>query len=122
VKSHDAADAHDLEHNEMAHVAPKSVLIGTGAILLVLTVVTVWAARLNFGNVDLWVAMIIATIKATLVALYFMHLRYDKPFHAVVFLSAFAFVTIFLGFALMDRSHYEPDIQWTEMLQKYKTP
>jgi cytochrome c oxidase subunit 4 len=120
VTSHDATDAHDLQHNEMAHVAPKSVLLATGTILLVLTAVTVWAARLNFGNVDLWVAMIIATIKATLVALYFMHLRYDKPFHAVVFLSAFAFVTIFIGFALMDRSHYEPDIQWQETLDKFK--
>ena len=42
-----------------------------------------------------------------LVALYYMHLRWDKPFNAFVFISAFAFLFLFIGFALMDTAHYQ---------------
>jgi len=123
VSDHTTTDSHaDPEHNELAHVCPKSILMSTGGILLFLTATTVWAARLDFGNVDLWVAMIIATIKATLVVLFFMHLRYDKPFHAVIFISSLVFVSIFIGFALMDNFMYQPSIEWQESLEQFKSP
>ena len=54
--------------------------------------------------------MAIATVKATLVALYFMHLRYDRPFNAVVFVSALVFVTLFVGIALIDTAAYQPEL------------
>ena len=77
---------------------------------------TVKAAGIGFGAVDLWIAMIIATIKATLVGLYFMHLRYDKPFHAIIFLSSFVFVGVFIGFTMMDTHQYKPDVMWEDKL------
>ena len=46
----------------------------------------------------------IATIKATLIAVYFMHLRYDKPFNTIVFVSSLLFVGLFLALTLMDLS------------------
>ncbi|HEY0193236.1 MAG TPA: cytochrome C oxidase subunit IV family protein, partial [Kofleriaceae bacterium] len=68
----------------MSHVAPVKVLLATGSSLLVLTVVTVLATKVDFGaNINLALAMLIAVIKATLVILFFMHLRYDKLFHSV---------------------------------------
>ena len=50
-------------------------------ILLLLTVITVGAAQVNFGSstANVVIAMTIATIKASLVALFFMHLKDDKP-------------------------------------------
>ncbi len=115
MSSTDASHAHH-EH-ELAHVASSKSLLATFGALVVLTVLTVAAARLNLGNVDLVIAMVIATIKATLVALFFMHLRHERTFNVVVFLSAFAFVSIFIGFALMDTSQYAPTVPWEQTLQ-----
>jgi cytochrome c oxidase subunit 4 len=49
------------------------------AILLVLTVITVAIAQFDFGNLNLVVAMVVASVKAALVALFFMHLKYENP-------------------------------------------
>jgi cytochrome c oxidase subunit 4 len=44
------------------------------------------------------------------VALYFMHLRYDKPFNAILFLTALVFVALFVSLTLLDTLQYEPDL------------
>ena len=44
----------------------------------------------DLGGLNLWIAMAIATVKATLVVLYFMHMRYDRPVNAIVFVTALA--------------------------------
>ena len=56
------------------------------------------------------IGLAIATGKAVLVALYYMHLRWDKPFNAFVFLSAFFFLFLFIGFAMMDTAQYQIDL------------
>jgi cytochrome c oxidase subunit IV len=90
------------------------ILAGTLATLLVLTFITVaiaWADWLDFGpKINVWVAIGIATVKGTLVALYFMHLRYDKPFNAIVLIAALSFVLLFIGLALQDSLAYHPSI------------
>lgn len=111
MTAHDIHDEHD-EHG-LAHVASKKVLLSTISALLFLTIVTVMATWWDFGrNVNLLIAMVIATVKAGLVCMYFMHLRYDKKFHTVVFLIAILFAILFVGFSLMDRGTYLPDIIW----------
>lgn len=115
MSSTDATHAHHA--HALAHVASAKSLLGTFGALAFLTVLTVAASHLNLGNVDLVIAMVIATIKATLVALFFMHLRHERVFNIVVFLSAFAFVSIFISFALMDVFQYEPTITWQQTLQ-----
>ena len=71
------------------------------AALLVLTVVTVSAAGMDFGPYNTVIAIVIATCKASLVALFFMHLRHDK-FNSVVFLGGVFFLAVFLIFTLFD--------------------
>ena len=111
-ESHDSHADHDHGHG-MAHVASPKVLLGTWGTLMVLTVVTVLATKIDLGaNLNLLLAMVIATVKATLVCLYFMHLRYDKVFHTVVFVSALLLATLFVTFALMDSHQYQPDVAW----------
>jgi cytochrome c oxidase subunit IV len=104
----------DETHSDLGHVASKKVLFGTWGTLMVLTVVTVAASRVHFGTAEmnLLIAMVIAVIKATLVCLFFMHLKYDKLFHTVVFVSAILLATLFVTFALMDSNQYQPDVYW----------
>lgn len=105
------------EHGHGAvHVLPLKVLFGTWGTLMVLTVLTVAVAKMpifDFGaSPNLLIAMVIATVKATLVCLYFMHLRYDKMFHSVVFISAILLAALFVSFALMDSNQYQTDVLW----------
>jgi cytochrome c oxidase subunit IV len=106
-----AADHHD-DHG-LSHVAPVKVLCATGGSLLLLTAVTVLATKVDFGaNINFAIAMAIAVVKATLVILFFMHLRYDRLFHSVVFTSAILAASLFVGFTLMDSSQYQQTNIW----------
>jgi len=103
----------DDRHHGLSHVATIKVLIATGGSLLVLTLVTVLATKVDFGaNINLAIAMAIAVFKATLVVLFFMHLRYDRLFHAVVFIGAILAAALFVGFTLMDSNQYQQTNIW----------
>ena len=103
------------DHDGLAHVMPVPVLLAVFAALMVLTVVTVAATRVDLGAWNLWIAMGIAALKATLVALYFMHLRYDHPFNALIFVTGLVFLALFISLALLDTLEYQPDIEtWHE--------
>jgi cytochrome c oxidase subunit IV len=104
---------HDDEHHGISHVAAIKVLVSTGGALLFLTLITVLATKIDFGaNINLAVAMVIAVTKATLVILFFMHLRYDRLFHTVVFVSAILAACLFVGFTLMDTGQYQQTNLW----------
>ncbi|HEY6178824.1 MAG TPA: cytochrome C oxidase subunit IV family protein [Kofleriaceae bacterium] len=104
---------HDDDHHGLSHVAPIKVLVATGGTLLVLTLVTVLATKIDFGaNINLAIAMAIAVVKATLVILFFMHLRYDRLFHSVVFVAALLAASLFVGFTLMDTNQYQQTNIW----------
>jgi cytochrome c oxidase subunit 4 len=70
--------------------------------LLILTGITVGASYINFGAFNVVVALTIATIKATLVALFFMHLLHDKPVNGLIAAAGFLFLGLFLMFTLLD--------------------
>jgi len=98
-------------HGGLAHIMPRRVLLGVWGALMVLTVLTVTAHSVDFGgNMNLVVAMAIATVKATLVLLFFMHLLYDRRFHLLFFVGSLVFVFLFVSFALLDSGQYQPDI------------
>lgn len=97
-------------HGGLAHVMPLWLLAAVWGVLLVFTVITVAVTKFDFGGLNLWIAMGIATVKASLVALYFMHLRYDRPFNAVVLITALLFVTLFVGLSLTDTKENMPDM------------
>ena len=106
-------DHHDDSHHSLSHVATIKVLVATGGTLLVLTLVTVLATKIDFGaNINLGIAMAIAVLKATLVVLFFMHLRYDRLFHSVVFVAAILAASLFVGFTLMDTNQYQQTNIW----------
>jgi cytochrome c oxidase subunit 4 len=109
-----AIEHHDDHGHGLAHVAAPKVLLATGGTLLLLTLVTVISSKIDFGgsSINLAIAMVIAVTKATLVVLFFMHLRYDRLFHSVVFVSALLAACLFVGFTLMDTGQYQHTNIW----------
>ncbi len=100
----------EVEHGGTVHAVPIRTLLLVLATLLVLTWVTVAATWLDLGPYNLWLAIGIATAKATLVLLFFMHLKYDAPVNAIVFVVALVFLALFVGLALLDTTTYQPDL------------
>ena len=84
------------------HIVPKSVLLKVFGALIVLTVVTVGVAYVPLGPLGVPVAIGIATAKATLVVLFFMHLKYDNPVNALTFTIGTIFVVVFIAITLLD--------------------
>jgi len=74
----------------------------TLSVLLVLTIITVGASYLDFGSGNVVIALVIATIKASLVGLIFMHLLHDKPIDGLVLVAGFLLLSLFLGFCFID--------------------
>ena len=94
-----------------AHVLPPRVLLGTAAALLALTAVTVASAQVDLGRLNVAVALAIAASKAALVALFFMHLKYQQRFLAVVLGAAVAFAVLMVSFVVFDTTQYQPDVR-----------
>lgn len=84
------------------HILPLRVYLTIGAILLVFTAITVWVAQHDYGPANLLVAMIIAATKAMLVALYFMHLKYDNRLYLAIFTFAILFLAVFIILTMFD--------------------
>ncbi len=76
----------------------------------VLTFLTVFQARFDLGDLEIVLTLCIATVKAGLVIAFFMHLLWDKPLNAIVILSSLIFVSLFLGFCLMDAKGYRNNL------------
>jgi cytochrome c oxidase subunit 4 len=97
--THTAAHGHD-SHDANAPKLYFVVLIT----LLILTFITVAASKVQFGSgmVNVVIALTIATIKASLVALFFMHLIHDRAMNGIILVSSFIFLGIFLGFSYGD--------------------
>jgi len=69
-----------------------------GATLLILTAVTVWASYLDLNPAwTIVVALVIATVKASLVAGFFMHLLSEKQtIYLLLFFTGIFFIFVFL--------------------------
>ena len=101
-----------MSENEQSfvHIASVRLLLVVWVALIFGTWLTVSVSNVDLGFLNIWVGLAIATGKAVLVTLYYMHLRWDKPFNAFVFLSAFFFLFLFIGFAMMDTAQYQIDL------------
>ena len=78
------------------HVVPRRVYILVGAALLCLTAITAWVSWINLGGWSAPVAITIATIKASLVVLFFMHIKYERQAMVYVWLGAGLFWFVIL--------------------------
>ncbi len=84
------------------HISPKSVYYTIFGALMVLTGITVAAAFVNLGNLNFPVALSIATLKATLVVLFFMHVKYSSHLTKLTVVTGLFFVGILMIETLVD--------------------
>jgi len=103
--------ARPAEHT--THITPLRVYLGIGATLLFLTGLTVWVSTIPLGEWNVIVALAIATVKASLVAFFFMHLYYDNKLYFLVFTAGILFLALFIGFTMVDtmrRDDLDPEV------------
>jgi cytochrome c oxidase subunit 4 len=84
------------------HIQPVKLYLGIAVALLILTITTAVVAQIPLGPYNLVVAIAIATTKALLVALFFMHLFYDSKFYLVIFSMAIIFLGLFIILTMFD--------------------
>jgi cytochrome c oxidase subunit IV len=85
------------------HVLPKTMYYGIWIALLFLTGLTVKVARIDLGPYNTVVALAIASLKAVLVVLFFMHVKYtSERMTKVVIVSALFWLLLLLGLSLSD--------------------
>lgn len=87
---------------EERHVVPDSLYVWVWAALLCLTGITVSAKYADLQHLAIFAALLIATVKAGLVVLYFMHVRFEKPIFAVMILVLLATYGIYIGLTFVD--------------------
>ena len=108
--SSDHTDSHPAEPH--VHIVSPGLLIAVFAGLMVLTILTVTVSYaessmlIHLGWLSIWFALGIAVFKAALVAMYFMHLRWDSPFNGAILILSLVVVVIFIGFAILDTREY----------------
>lgn len=81
---------------------PFDVYIKVFLALIVLTVITVLAAQVDFGALNAVVAFGIASVKAGLVLAIFMHLKYDNLLNRVIIGSSVFFLIVLYFFCIVD--------------------
>jgi cytochrome c oxidase subunit 4 len=91
-----------LESDVSDHIVPPKVYVGIFLSLMVLTAATVGAAYVNLGPFNIVIALAIATLKATLVVLFFMHARYSPGRTHMVIIAAVFWLAIMLALTLSD--------------------
>jgi cytochrome c oxidase subunit 4 len=84
------------------HVSPLSTYLSIFTALMVLSAITVGAAFVNLGAFNPVVALTIACIKATLVILFFMHVKYSSRLTKLTVVLSLFFVVILFAETLMD--------------------
>jgi len=109
MSSHDAA--HGTAHASKddgavhAHISSAGFYMVIFAALICLTILTVGQSYVDLGKLNLIVVILIATTKASLVVSFFMHLRYDNKFNALIFISCIFFIGVFFAYTMNDTEH-----------------
>ena len=101
IVPHPASHPPDPHAFKEPHVSVRTYLVIFAA-LMALLVVTVVAAFLPFGNFGIVIALGIATVKAVLVILYFMHVKYASPLVKIFVIAGFVWFFIALGLTFSD--------------------
>ena len=102
MSDHNSADEHAPEHIS-EHISSLGSCIAVWLALLTGTTLTVAAAFIDLGPFNTVVALGIATIKATLVVLFYMHVKYThEKLTGLVVVSAIFWLFILLALSMAD--------------------
>ena len=93
---------HQHEHEHGPHIVPLFTYFAVFAALILGTFLTVWAAGRDFGAFNTVVALGIAVTKATLVVLFFMHVKYATRLTKLAAVAGLYWLMILLALTLSD--------------------
>lgn len=95
--------AHDNNEN-LHHITPLGTYLKVAGALFVLTFMTIGfhALRAHLGHLAPLIAFSIAAVKAFLVMLWFMHLKYEDTMNRIIFASGFFFLLLLFGISILD--------------------
>ncbi len=90
------------QKNEETHITGyrNYLLVWLG--LMIFTVLTVAVARIDLGSINLLAAMLIASFKALLVIVFFMHLLYEQRLFKIMVIFTVITLAIFIGLTFFD--------------------
>lgn len=104
TETHGHADAHAHADDGAVHAHVSSSLF-YGAIfaaLVTLTILTVGQSYFDLGRLNIVIVILIASMKASLVVAFFMHLRWDNKFNALMFICGLMFIGVFFAYTFND--------------------
>lgn len=108
--SHDHDQADDGAVH--AHVSSTAFYVAVFLGLLFLTGMTVGQSYVDLGKMNIILVILIATMKASLVVTFFMHLKWDNKFNALILISTIFFIGVFFAYTMNDtdkRGELDPD-------------
>jgi cytochrome c oxidase subunit IV len=100
--SHDAHGHHHDHGHPHVHVTPLSTYLIVFALLMVMTALTVAVAYIDVGPLNTVIALSIASFKATIVILYFMHVKHASRLTKLLVVTGLFFLAILLGETMID--------------------
>ncbi len=91
-----------MENNHTPHYLEYKTLFKVLLVLLAFTGITVGASFIDAGYLNVWIALLIASVKAGLVLLFFMHLKFEGRVLIFSFLGTVFFLGIMISFTFWD--------------------
>jgi cytochrome c oxidase subunit 4 len=101
---HDHDPGEQDVHDSQNHIVSPVIYMIVGGILLVFTGLTVWASYLELGVFNPIVALAIACFKATIVVLFFMHVKYSSKLTKLTVCSGLFMFLVLIALTLADYS------------------
>ncbi|MGB2691309.1 MAG: cytochrome C oxidase subunit IV family protein [Thermodesulfobacteriota bacterium] len=89
-------------HSEEKHITSYKTYFVVWVLLMILTFVTVYVSYLDFGQLNIVIAMVVASIKAGVVALFFMHLKFEDPITWLYALFPLGLLALLIGMTILD--------------------
>jgi len=91
-----------MQSDDHDHVLSFGKLAMVLLALFILTAITIGVSRYDLGALNIWVALLIASFKGSLVLLFFMHLKYESRFLQGTFILTLITLAILIGFMFWD--------------------
>ncbi|WP_066632514.1 cytochrome C oxidase subunit IV family protein [Labilibacter marinus] len=91
-----------MENHSESHIVPYKTYLYILAALIALTVISVAASNIEFGGFTVFVALLLASIKSSLVLIYFMHLKFDNKILQILVPLIFLLVGLVLFITFLD--------------------
>ncbi len=90
------------ENSHERHITSYKTYFIVWVILMILTFVTVYVSYLDFGTLNIVIAMVVASVKAGVVALFFMHLKFEDSITWLFALFPLGLLFLLIGMTAVD--------------------